>query len=314
MLPRPVFSGAKFKIPRLRPQIKFDILFFVNRTWKKEYLMNLLQNGKEICIYNMHTHIFPDKVVDRAVNAIGDFYGIGMSKSGTSQDLIDDGQRFGVKKYLVCSTATKANQVESINSFIAKEASLHPEFVGFGSLVPDFCDIESEVERIIFLGLKGIKLHPDFQKFNIDDPNAFKIYEAVQGRLPILFHTGDNRYEYSRPKRLLNVLEKFPKLVAIGAHLGGYSQWDEAQSTFLDDIPYLSHPRLYIDTSSSLMFLPPQMATKIIKKHGVDKVFFGTDYPMWNHEEEFALFSKLELSDLEREKILYKNAHDFLGI
>ena len=168
-------------------------------------------------IFNMHTHIFPQK-----------------------EHLLEDGKRIGVERYLVCSTATTAHQVESINNFVATEVSKHPEFVGFGSLHPDYEEISKEVDRMESLGLKGIKLHPDFQKFNIDDEAAYPIYEAAEGRLPILFHTGDDRYDFSHPTRLLRILDRFPNLTVIAAHLGGYHCWDDAKI-------YFGHPRVFID-------------------------------------------------------------------
>ena len=183
----------------------------------------------------------------------------------------------------------------------------HPEFIGFGSLHPEYEDIEGEIDRMLAMNLKGIKLHPDFQKFNIDDEAAYPIYEAAQGRLPILFHTGDDRYEFSKPVRLYRVLEKFPKLIAIGAHLGGYRCWDEVGV-------YLGHPRLYIDTSSALMFLSPERAAEIIRQHGTDKVFFGTDSPMWRHKDELERFNRLPLTPEERQKILSGNALKFFNL
>ena len=148
----------------------------------------------------MHCHIFPDKIEEKAVSAIGAFYDIPMQNKGTSEFLLADGRPVGVNKYLVCSTATTAHQVESINNFVAREAGLHPEFIGFGSLHPDYEDVAAEIDRMLSLGLRGIKLHPDFQKFNIDDERAFPIYKAAEGRLPILFHTGDDRYDFLEPQ------------------------------------------------------------------------------------------------------------------
>ena len=53
---------------------------------------------------------------------------------------------------------------------------------------------------------------------------------------------------------------------------------------------------------------------QMIKKHGVEKFLFGTDYPMWNHKEEFERFSKLPLSEEEKQMILYKNAAKLLDL
>ena len=180
-------------------------------------------------IIDAHAHIFPDKIASKAVSAIGNFYGIEMyAGGGISDDLIESGSAINTSHYLVCSTATTVNQVESINHFIVGECKKHPEFVGFGTLHPDYEDIEGQVQVCIDNGLRGIKLHPDFQQFNIDDPKAYKIYEVTEGRLPILFHTGDDRYDFSSPVRLRHVIDDFPNLTAFAAHFGGYQKWRES--------------------------------------------------------------------------------------
>lgn len=261
----------------------------------------------DIRIINMHAHIFPQKISEKAVAAIGGFYGIPMQIEGTPEAIIKDGAEIGVYKYVVSSTATTPRQVQSVNNFIASEQEKHSEFIGFGSLHPEYEDIECEIERIISLGLHGIKLHSDFQRFDIDDSKAFPIYEAAEGRLPILFHMGDSRYEYSSPEKLCRVLDRFPGLTAIAAHLGGYQRWDDARVL-------IGRPQVYIDTSSSLMFVQPEKAVQIIRDHGIERVFFGTDSPMWRHRDELERFDRLGLTPYERARILYYNAAEFLGI
>ena len=77
-------------------------------------------------IINMHTHIFPVKIAEKAVGAIGDFYDIKMEIKGTPEYILEDGKTIGVEKYLVSSTATTAHQVQSINNFIAAQQAEHP--------------------------------------------------------------------------------------------------------------------------------------------------------------------------------------------
>ncbi len=257
-------------------------------------------------IIDMHTHIFPEKIVDKAVASIGNFYGINMCKSGRPADLIESGNKIGVKKYVVFSTATTAAQVTSINNYIAGEVAKHPEFIGFGTIHRDVENPEEAVESILSLGLKGIKLHPDFQLFNIDDEKMYRIYEIIDGRLPVYYHTGDARYPYSEPERLARVAKDFPKMKVIGAHFGGYSVWDKIGC-------YEGLDNVYFDTSSALFELPKEKAVEIINRFGREKFFFGTDYPMWDHKEELARFMALELDDETNEMILYKNAERFLG-
>ncbi len=258
-------------------------------------------------IIDAHTHIFPSKVAIKATQATGNYYGAQMYGDGTIEDLLNKGKEINVYKYIVHSTATRADQVESINDFIADAQAMNESFIGFGTLHPELTDVKLEINRLITLGLKGIKLHPDFQDFNIDDPSMMPIYEALEGRLPVLMHMGDEKRTSSSPKRLANVLDKFPKLIVIAAHLGGYQMWD-------DSIKYLVGRNLYLDTSSSLAFLDKEKSTYIIKEHGTNKVLFGTDYPMWSHEEELQRFYSLDLTTEEQEQILWKNASNLLNL
>jgi len=215
-----------------------------------EFVIRLGEQDLSYEIIDSHAHIFPAKIAVKAAQSIGEFYNIGMRYDGTIESLLASGDRIGVSRYIVHSTATKIEQVIPINDFIFSTIKEYNCFIGYGTLCPGMGKKETfdEVERIISLGLKGIKLHPDFQKFNIDDESAFLIYEACEGRLPILFHVGDDRYDTSSPTRLLNVLNKFPNLTAIAAHLGGYQRWDEAMGTISDTQCLSRHMQLAENT------------------------------------------------------------------
>lgn len=252
-------------------------------------------------IIDAHAHIFPGKIAEKATRSIGDFYDIHMGTSGFPHSLIESGSRIGVKTYLVCSTATKPGQVSSINDFIYTKCIKYPEFYGFAALHPAMENLEREISRVSEMGLHGIKLHPDFQQFNIDDPAVMPLYEAVEkANLPILFHTGDERFTYSAPHRLHNVAKAFPSLRCIAAHFGGYQRWDEAYE-------FLKLPNIWMDTSSSLFLLKKERALRMIEHFGVDRFFFGTDFPMWGHEQELSYFLDLGLSESENQEILANN-------
>lgn len=255
-------------------------------------------------IIDAHAHIFPEKIAAKAAVGIGEFYDLHMDNDGTLSTLLKICDKAGVDRCIVQSVATVPQQVESINNFIAQSVSEHPDrLVGFGALHPDYENIEGEVQRIVELGLKGIKLHPDFQRFQIDEERAFPIYDAAcRAGLPILMHAGDHRYDFSGPKRLFNAAKHFPDLIFIGAHFAGWSQWDEAEALFD------GNRNLYVDLSSSLYDMTPERAAELIHLFGADRVMFGTDYPMWTADEELERFYAIPLSDEERELILYKNA------
>ena len=261
-------------------------------------------------IIDAHAHIYPEKIAKKATETIGVFYDIEMQMpAGTPDRLIEEGSAAGISRYVVHSVATTAHQVRSINNFIKSEMDKHPEFIGFITLHQDMSedDVRGEVEWALENGFKGIKLHPDFQKFNIDDECAEKFYRAASGKMPILFHTGDDRYDFSKPERLVRMAKKYPNLNFIAAHFGGYRCWGDAKL-------YKGLKNVYFDTCSSLMFISAEEAESIIDMLGADRFFFATDFPMWDATEELERFNKLALGEQEREMIFSGNLKRLLGI
>lgn len=258
-------------------------------------------------IVDAHAHIFPSKIAVKATENVGAFYDIGMRYVGSPENLIESGQAIGVQKYIVHSVATTPGQVSTINAFIAEQCREHPEFIGFGTIHPGVEDVQAEVDNIVALGLKGVKLHPDFQRFNIDDDCAMPIYECIAGKLPLLMHMGDERYEYSRPRRLAVVLDRFPELDCIAAHFGGYTAWDEA-------LEYLQPRRCWADTCSTMGFVNDyDYMRMLVSKWGTERLLFGTDFPMWDHAEELERFNKLGITGEALENVMGKNAMALLA-
>ena len=261
-------------------------------------------------IIDAHAHIYPEKIAKKATDTIGVFYDIEMEMpAGTAERLLEEGRRAGVSRYVVHSVATTAHQVRSINEFIRREMEAHPEFIGFITLHQDLTEdeVRAEVDWAVENGFRGIKLHPDFQKFNIDDEVAQKFYRSASGRLPILFHVGDDRYDYSKPERLVRMARRYPELTFIAAHFGGYRCWDDAPL-------YAGLPNVYFDTCSSLPFISPERARQIIDMLGAERFFFATDFPMWDAVGEMERFNEIPMTSQEREMILSGNIKRLLGI
>lgn len=260
-------------------------------------------------IIDTHAHIYPDKIALRAAQSIGDFYDMPVVLDGTVSMLLAKGEEAGISRHLVHSVAVTWERAASINDFIAAEVAKHPDrLIGFGAMHPEHPEMEKELDRIMSMGLKGVKLHPDFQKFMLDDPAALRLFAAMAERdLPLLVHTGDHRYPFSTPERMARALDQVPRLRAICAHLGGWSVWDDAWKMLA------GRGNVYVDSCSSLYAMSPEEAVKIIHRYGADKVFFGTDYPMWDTKEEVARFMALPLTEEERELIAHKNFERFIG-
>ena len=259
-------------------------------------------------ILDIHAHIYPDAIACKASSSIGEFYQIPMRHDGTLKTLLEEESAAGIANALVCSVAVTWEKAERINDFIASSVKVDKGLIGFATMHPDHPRIAGEIDRAISLGLKGVKLHPDFQHFAIDDAKAFPIYEAIEGRIPLLIHTGDTRYETSRPERMAKVLDRFPRMQTICAHLGGWSQWTDAHKILA------GRPNVWVDTSSSLYALPRDAARDIILHYGVDRVMFGTDYPMWTPAEELARLQALGFSKEDLDRMLWTNGMELLGL
>ncbi len=265
-------------------------------------------------IFDIHTHTYPEAISERAVVNLGNFYNFVPQGKGTYAHLESQAEANRVKGYLLFSVATNAHQVEKVNTSIAGLAELSRSHgfltVGFAGMHQDFPDMEGEIERSLALGLKGVKIHPDIQEVDIDDPRLLKLYEIVAGRIPVYFHIGDDRprYRYSEARKLARVLDLFPKLEVVAAHLGGYKAWEDAV------VHLAGRERVWYDTSSALWAMTPEYADYVIGKLGTETVMFGTDYPVMNTPEELERLLRLTLTEGQREDILFRNAVRFLHL
>ncbi len=253
-------------------------------------------------IIDFHAHIYPPKIAEKASLSTGEFYHITPAHSGTGEELLSVGKTAGISEFVLLPVATKPQQVHHINQFILDEVKSHrDEFHGFGTLLPDSENILAETDFIIKSGLQGIKLHPDTQRFNMDDRRLFEVFDNIQGKIPLLVHCGDRRFDYSHPRRLKNIIDNFPHLQVIAAHLGGWSLFEEG-------FEILKDTDCYLDISSTMMFLSPEQVTKYIHGYGAERILFGTDFPLWSPVDEVSRFGKLHLTENEFERIAYKNA------
>lgn len=252
-------------------------------------------------VADIHAHIFPDKLAAKASASIGSFYDEGASHIASLQVLKEQEQLAGIEYFAASSSATAPSQVAHLNAFIAESAAATPNLVPLGSLFPTMEGWEEALEKMLALGIKGVKIHPDFQKININDPGAVEMYRAIaKAGLPVLFHMGDARFDYSAPERLTDLIRQVPDLVAIAAHFGGWQAWDRSYAHILPE-------NVFYDTSSSLMFLGRERALDFLDKMGAERFLFGSDFPMWTPKQELERFLELGLDEATEKKILFQN-------
>lgn len=260
-------------------------------------------------IIDFHCHIYPEAVAEKAAQSICQFYELeGGHMNGTVQTLLQQGDAAGIDRFVVLPVGMRPDKVRHVNDFILAEVKKEPRFIGFGTVHAGMEDISGEAQYIIDSGLHGVKMHPDFQKFDIDDERLFPFYETVQGKIPVMYHMGDKRYDYSHPRKLRRVMELFPKLQTVAAHFGGYSMYETAYEVLhgMDNCIF--------DVSSSLMFMPEGVAEKYINAFGAERMVFGTDYPLWDPVTETKRFFSLKLTDDQFEQIAHKTAEAFLKL
>lgn len=260
-------------------------------------------------IIDMHNHVFPDHVAERVIGALEGFYGFKWGGTGTEKDLLASLEEGKIDKCVIFSSATKPEQVETINNYIASMVQKAPSlYIGFGTMHPLYKDPVKEFGRFPELHLKGLKFHHDFLGYDLDDPLWMPIYAAAEeAGLPILFHIGDARTSHTNPDKLAFLRGKFPKLTLIAAHMGGYTQWEDGEK-------HLAGLDIYMDISSTIPFWGVEKTRNLVLKHGVDKILFASDYPAFRHKDAVAFVKQLELGEEAEEKIFHLNAEKLFGL
>jgi predicted TIM-barrel fold metal-dependent hydrolase len=261
-------------------------------------------------IFDIHAHAFPDFLAPKAIGALEKSSGCKAESDGTASGLLALMDRHGVERAAVVSIATRPEQAKAIVDW---SLSLDRErLVPFASVHPRSKDIEGDVQRIVEAGLKGVKMHPLYQEFYVDDPEVFPLYEALEAAgLPMLCHTGlDISFgedDHASPARFEVVMERFPKLTIVMAHFGGWKRLD----LFIER---LCGRDVYIDTSYTLGFVSPKQVETILEKHGPDRILFGSDSPWGYLAGQIGFVQDMPLSEQDKEKIFWGNAERLLGL
>ena len=259
-------------------------------------------------LIDIHSHVYPREIAHKAAASIREFYRLKTHEmDGTPETLLERGDKAGISRFVILPVAVKPEHTRHINEFILEQAAAQPRFIGFGTLHAAMEHIQEEAQFIMDSGLHGIKMHPDTQQFAIDDPRLFPVYDQIQGKLPVLFHMGDCRYDYSHPARLCRVLKEFPRLQVVAAHFGGYRMYETGME-------YLKDQNCLMDVSSSLMFMPGGVAEKYIGIYGAERLAFGTDYPLWDPVPETERFLRLKLTDDQFEQIGHRTVEQLLNL
>lgn len=262
-------------------------------------------------LIDFHTHCFPESIAPKALDKLSDAScGLRYYTDGTVNGLGASMADSGVDLSVVLNIATNPRQQKSVNDFAASINGKNG-LVAFGSVFPGSEDAFEELERIKHLGLKGVKLHPDYQGFQADDPRWKPLYGKISSLgLITVFHAGVD-YGFpppygGTPRRLATALSWFDSPV-IAAHWGGLDCYD-------DVLRYLCGTDIYFDTAFGYAHIPRYYAETMIERHGTDRILFGTDTPWHTPAMEQRMLSCLKLTDGEREQINAGNAKSLLQL
>jgi len=261
-------------------------------------------------IIDFHVHCFHDDLACRAIKELGERACIRARLNGTVGDVKKSMKIAGVDHSVVLSIATKPSHTERINTWCA--GLQDKEIIPFGSIHPDFAGWKDELKRMKELGLKGLKLHPDYQLFYIDEQRMFPIYERIfELGLIIVFHAGLDiglpPPYHCTPERLLKLVKAFPGGKIVAAHMGSYEYWDDVERLLVGE-------DIYFDTAYSFGRISDSQVKRIIKGHDYRKILFATDSPWTDQNEEIASLKSLGLGAEMEDAILGENACNLLGL
>lgn len=261
-------------------------------------------------LFDMHVHIFSEKVAAKALSLLSREFGSPPLTDGTPADTAEKMREWGVDAFTALNIATKPSQQKVVNDWAASVQD--GSVFCFGSVHPDAPDAVEELNRIASLGLHGVKLHPDDQDFDVADPKLYPVYETAAALgLPVTFHVGrdpaDVRALHSTPAGIAEIARLFPRLTIIAAHMGGAMMYDEAERL-------LAGKNLYLDTALSRALCPPEQFRRLVDRHGSERILFGSDCPWQSPRDEFEWLERLGLPAKDMDSICWRNAVRLLGI
>jgi predicted TIM-barrel fold metal-dependent hydrolase len=259
-------------------------------------------------VIDFHVHVFPDELAKRAIPKLACSAGISAFLDGTQKQLESSMAWAKIDKAVLQPVATRPQQASGINRWLAEIRSSSID--AFAAIHPGSETWQQDLDEIVALGFRGVKLHPDYQEFFVDDQKIFPFYKRIfQNDLYILFHAGVDvglpPPVHCTPQRLRKVVDEFGGERIIAAHLGGWSMWEKVEE-------YLLGQSLFLDTSMSLAYLGKERARKLILSHGPQRVLFATDSPWSPQLSSLEQVRGLELEENDLAAILGGNAKQIL--
>jgi len=263
-------------------------------------------------IIDLHAHVFPDRLAAKTISILtesADNIFIPVN-DGTVSGLLKNMDEWGIDVSVIQPVVPKQSQFKRINEWSAEICS--DRVISFGGVYPHTDDYRRDIDFVVSLGLKGLKFHPEYQDFVLDDEHMLMLYDYALGKgLILFFHAGvDIAYPppvKSTPRQFVRVAELMGGGVIVAAHLGGYEQWDDVEEI-------LAGTDVYFDTATGFEFFSTDQFLRILEKHGSDKILFGSDAPWTDAAVEIEHINSLPIPDSDKAAILGGNAKRILNI
>jgi len=262
-------------------------------------------------IIDFHTHAFPDALAERAMaQLLSETDAVHSFLDGKLSSLVASMNANGIEASVLCSIATKPSQFEPIFRWSREIAS--DRIFPLASVHPQDSEAVEHIHQIAQAGLKGVKMHPYYQDFYLDDPHLYPLFEAIQAEdLLLTMHTGYDfafdRIDRATPKQIWDLVQRFPEMKLVTTHLGAWEQWDDVQR-------YLLGKPIYMETSFSVEYLGPERVRQMLLDHPPEYILFGTDSPWTDQAKTIAAHESIDLPEEIKEKYFFENASNILAL
>ena len=260
-------------------------------------------------IIDCHMHVWPDHIADAMQSQRPS--GMPLRYDGKVSGVLRTMDELGIDMGLALGVGIKASVVARTNEFIGTVP--RDRLVPMGAVHPDLA-VEENLRHLKDNGIVGVKLHPLFQDLSFDDPRVVDILAALaEEGMPVVAHVGAGddpvANERGTPAKLRRIADLLPALQLIACHYGGYHRLDEAEEHVVG-----SSVTLETSWPPTMAELDRERIVALIRRHGADRVVFGSDWPMTDPGAEIAAIRDLGLTEEEEQGILGGNLARILGL
>ena len=260
-------------------------------------------------IIDAHCHLWPDHLAPQVLARRP--AGLDPVSNGTVAGLRRTMESAGIDHAMVLGIAANARTVQRTNEFIGSVDRAC--FTPFGTVHPGL-PIEANLASLRDNGITGVKLHPLFQELSLGDPAVIDLVRALAAaRVTVITHAGAGSdataNDRGAPAKLRALIEAVPEVTLIACHFGGYHRLDEAEELIVG-----SPVRLETSWPPRLGDLGRQRVRDLVRRHGADRVVYGSDWPMTDPAAEIAAIRALGLTPEEEAAVLGGNLAAILGL